>query len=236
MTNYLTGRMLGGTGTLLGPPPNSQFNSVIELVVQALPVFATFAMKEDIHNENGLNSLLSLFISKVAKKNNLPFIAHHQSMEDTTRGNSATPDIGIHLAIDDEAEPPPRITVFEGKRLTSGLGKKRRREYVVGHEEKGRYIPCGGIERFKLSIHARKLGHAGMVGYIQDRTPDHWRDQINSWISELSGRQSDPAWFDQERLTLPTTNGQVSECSSVVYRKTGELHLTHLWINLERKE
>ncbi len=228
---YLGGRLLRGTGTFSGPTPNALFNSVIELIVQSLPVFAASAMKEGISNEDGLNSQLALFISKRARQNNLPFIVQHQSMEDVTRGDSPKPDIGIHLDTDDEAESPPRITVFEGKRLTTQLEAKRLREYVVGHVKNGKYIK-GGIERFKHSIHGVNLTQAGMIGYLQDGTSDHWRVQINGWISELSGQQHDPAWSEKEQLTLHTTDGGVTEYSSVVFRKTDELRLKHLWVNL----
>jgi len=232
MTNFPTRRMLGGDGTITGPAPNSQFNSIVELIVLSLPFFAESALKDGIDNENGLNSLLSLFISKVARQKNLPFIAHHQSMEDLTRGDSPAPDIGIHIDIADDAEPPPKITVFEGKRLTTGLGPKRRTEYVIGHEKNGKHVPCGGIERFKQSIHGRQFTHAGMIGYVQDGTPDSWREQVNTWISELSSQQHDPAWLEQEHLTPLTAEGRGTECSSVVCRHDSKLHLKHLWINL----
>jgi hypothetical protein len=228
--------MLGGTGTLLGLPPNTQFKRVVELIYVSLPLFADSAIKDNITNENGLNRRLARFITNVSGNRNLPYFANSESMEDETKGTSPSTDIGIYLKIDDIANIPPIITVFEGKRLTTHLGSKRRREYVIGHEKDGKYIQCGGIERFKWSIHGGNFKNAGMIGYIQDRTPEHWRDQINSWISELSSKQHDPTWFELERLTQPTTEGRVTKCSSVVYRKTEELLLTHLWINLERKK
>lgn len=232
MTKYPTGRMLSGFGNLRGPSPNTQFNIVIDLIVQSLPLFAVSVLKDGINNENGLNSLLTLFIAKVARHKNLPFIAHHQSIEDLTRGDSPTPDIGIHLDINDNEDPPPKITVLEGKRLTTSLGPKRRKEYVIGHEENGKHIPCGGIERFKFAIHGGKHSHAGMVGYLQDGTPDIWREKINSWISDLCSQPFDPAWSEREKLTPQMANGRITECSSVVCREDSELHLTHLWINL----
>ena len=71
-----------------------------------------------------------------------------------------------------------------------------------------------------------------MIGYLQDGTPEHWRDQINEWISELSSQQHDPAWSEKEQLTKYSNDGEVVEYSSVVFRKSDELRLTHLWINL----
>ncbi|RII26927.1 MAG: hypothetical protein CXR30_16005 [Geobacter sp.] len=223
--------MLSGTGTFSGPTSNTQFNCVVELVVQSLPVFATSVMKEGITNENGLNSQLALFISKKAMQNNLPFIVLHQSMEDLTRGDSPAPDIGIHLFVDDEAEPPPRITVFEGKRLTTQLEAKRRHEYVVGHVKNGKYIK-GGVERFKHSIHGGRLSYAGMIGYIQDELPDFWWTQINSWISELTSQVAAPRWSHEECLSPLDTSVRVSKSTSIVIRAAEKLHLTHLWINL----
>ena len=154
-------------------------------------------------------------------------------MEDETKGDSPSTDIGIFLNVLDLATDPPKIAVFEGKRLSKTLGKQRKQEYVIGHEKKGRHVPCGGIERFKRSIHGGKFNNAGMIGYLQDGTPNHWWAQVNSWIAELSSQQHDPAWSNHEQLTQPTTDGQVTECSSAVYRKTEELHLIHLWIKLD---
>lgn len=232
MTDFSARRMLSGTGTLLGLPHNTQFNSVVELIVLSLPLLAEFAFQKKIDKENGLNSLLTLFISKVARQNNLPFMAQHQSMEDLTRGNSPAPDIGIHLYVDDDAEPPPKITVFEGKRLASTLGRERRQEYVIGHEKDRRHIPCGGIERFKCSIHGSEFAHAGMIGYLQEETPEIWCEKINSWISDLCSHSFEPSWSEREQLTPPETDGRITKCTSVVHRTKSELHLTHLWINL----
>ncbi|QEM69790.1 hypothetical protein FO488_17595 [Geobacter sp. FeAm09] len=232
MTNFSAKRMLGGTGTLLGPSLNTQFNSVVELIEISLPTFAESALQKNISNENGLNSHLTLFISKVARQKDLPFIAQHQSMEDLTRGDSPAPDIGIHLYVDDDAEPPPKITVFEGKRLTSTLGKERRQEYVIGHEKDGKHIPCGGIERFKCAIHGGDFTHAGMIGYIQEETQENWRKSINTWISDLCNQPFEPAWSEEEHLTYQMSDGKVTKSSSLVHRTGSELNLTHLWVNL----
>ncbi len=232
MDNISEYRVLGGTGTLLGPQSNAQFNCVIELVQRSLHPFAESAMHGGIFSENGLNSLLSLYISKTARQGNLPYIVQHQSIEDLTRGDSPAPDIGIHLDIDDAASPPPKITVFEGKRLTKGLGAKRHREYVFGYEKKGKHVPCGGIERFKRSIHGQNLNQAGIIGYIQEETPPYWHGQINFWISELSLQQTTPKWTEEERLSPLTTEGRISESTSVVSREEAPFQLTHLWVNL----
>lgn len=224
--------MLGGGGILRGPSVNSQFNSVVELIVLSLPLFAESALQENISKENGLNRRLARFITNVADKQGFPFFAHNESMEDETRGNSPAADIGIHLKIEDIATDPPKITVFEGKRLASTLGRERRKEYVIGHEKDGKHIPCGGIERFKCSIHGREFAHAGMIGYLQEETPENWCEKINTWILDLCSQTFEPVWSEREQLTPPETDGRVTKCTSVVHRTKNELHLTHLWINL----
>jgi hypothetical protein len=225
------GRMLGGIGTLTGPPQNTHFKKVVEVIKTILPKFADSAMNDGIENEKGLNSRLTRFIINTADKES--FLAQPESMEDETRGDSPAVDIGIYLKVNpDTGIVPPRITVFEGKRLSTKLPKKRCREYVIGREEKGKHVPCGGIERFKLNIHGSKLHCAGMIGYIQDDTAEIWHEKINTWIHELCDQSSEPAWSEQEKLNLKKTNGRVTEYESVVKRTDSELQMTHLWISL----
>ena len=230
MAKYPAGRMLGRTGTLLGLPLNTQFNMVVEFLKTHLPQFVKFVLNANIENENGLNSRLSRFITNAATQE--IFFADRESMEDETRGTSPAADIGIYLNVKDLRIDPPLITVLEGKRLTIKLPNKRRREYVIGREEGGKHIHCGGIERFKLAIHGGKLNNAGMIGYLQDGTPDSWREKVNTWICDLCSQPFDPAWSEREQLTPQKTDGRVTEYSSVVNRIGSELHLTHLWIDL----
>lgn len=224
--------MLGGAGTLLGPPINAQFSRVIEFLKTYLPQFAESILKTDIHNENGLNSRLSYFITNTAIVNQENFFAHRENMEDETRGNSPATDIGIYLKADDIGIDPPLITVLEGKRLSSKMPNQRRREYVIGHEKDGKHVQCGGIERFKLSIHGRMLNCAGMIGYLQDGTPVGWQKKISGWIRDLCNQALQPEWLEWEQLKLRKTDGRVTELSSIVKRVGSELYLTHLWIDL----
>jgi len=230
VAKYPAERMLGGTGTLLGPPLNTQFNMVIEFFKTHLPQFAESVLNVNIENENGLNSRLSRYITNAAAQE--IFFADRESMEDETRGNSPAADIGIFLRMEDLGIDPPLITVFEGKRLTTKLPSKRRREYVIGRKKGAKPIHCGGIERFKLAIHGGKLNNAGMIGYLQDGTQDSWREKVNTWICDLCSQSFDPAWSEREQLTPQNTDGRVTEYSSVVNRVGSELHLTHLWIDL----
>lgn len=230
MKNHHSERILGGIGTLLGPPQHAQFDMVVRFLKIHLPQFAETILNANIENENGLNSRLSRFITNAAVQE--IFFADRESMEDETRGNSAAADIGIFLKVEDTGIDPPLITVFEGKRLNSKLPSKRRREYVIGHEEDGKHVQCGGIERFKFDIHGGKLNYAGMIGYIQDETPGSWIEKVNNWICDLCDQPSNPAWSELEKLTLQKLDGRVANYKSIVNRIESELYLTHLWVNL----
>ncbi len=230
MTGRSTGRMLCGSGDFIGPPLNAQFKAVVNFLKAHLPQFVKSILKTDIYNENGLNSRLARFITNAAS--NEVFFAVRESMEDETQGSSPAVDIGIYLSVRDIQIDPPLITVFEGKRLTTKLPKKRTREYVIGHEKDGKHIKCGGIERFKLSIHGKKFNNAGMIGYLQDGVPDNWQSKINSWIRDLCNQPFKLAWSECEQLTKKETDGHITEYFSNVNRADSELHLTHLWIDI----
>ncbi len=83
------------------------------------------------------------------------------------------------------------LYVLEAKRLPpppSSARDDRSREYVVSdwqHRDERDKSRTGGIERFKERLHGSLFERAGMIGFIQDQTPDHWLTAVNSWIEDL---------------------------------------------------
>jgi len=229
--------MLSGKGNLHGLDLDIQFRRVVELVQRCLVLFSESLIRNHIQNENGLNRRLSRLITNVSANEELPFFAQPESMEEEMRGNSPAVDIGIYLHIDDIARDTPKITIFEGKRLSTRIAKKRQCEYVCGHDKNnGKHVPCGGIERFKLAIHGRSFNRAGMIGYIQDETPAKWQARLNVRIIDLAQKECCPKWSEKECLVPLKTAGKVSTRSSVVYRRDSEIHLTHLWVDLVQNQ
>jgi len=234
MVSELSKRQLGGVGELRGPVPRQILIRVFRLIEECLIPFSKCAIQQGIKNENGLNRMLSRFITSTARFEGLSIFANPESMEDETRGNSPSVDIGIFLYVDDSFVDPPKITIIEGKRLTRSTGPQRRREYVTGHERRGKYIACGGIERFKFGIHGREFDDAGIIGYLQDGTIDQWLTGINRWIAELADdTKSGGKWSRLEQL-----NGDIDSCSSIgrfnsiTLRAQNQIRLIHLWVNL----
>ena len=230
--NTFARQSLGDAGGFLGPPTNRQFEFVCQCVIVCLPNFVHHVQAERIHNENGLNRNLSLFLDRWFRLESLPFLAQPESMENDRCGSSPAVDIGVHSMLCDSAACPPKITVIEGKRLDSGISKLRRREYVYGHDEKGKHICCGGMERFKKGIHGHDQSSAILFGYMQTDSFERWHARINSWISELSGQLHEPSWSISEQLSSMSIEGVTAKCESQLSRITGPLRLVHLWVDL----
>lgn len=101
--------------------------------------------------------------------------------------------------------------VIEAKRLPSPKGGvvqgDRSREYVVvdwANRTSPSQSITGGIERFKEGKHAPEFCRAGMIAFIQKKTPSHWLNEINGWICELIAGpkfpKRDAPWGSKESL------------------------------------
>ncbi|MFN0055733.1 MAG: hypothetical protein ACKV0T_26620 [Planctomycetales bacterium] len=126
------------------------------------------------------------------------------------------------------------ILVMEGKRLpTPGTGRER--EYVTSPPGEK---PGGGVQRFKLGLHAASLPIAGMVGYVQAKTCGDWFPEVNRWIEDLAASGT-VDWSRDDRLmhfAYDSASG-VSRCESRHQRETAivlPIRLTHLWVEMNR--
>lgn len=124
------------------------------------------------------------------------------------------------------------IVVLECKRLPPPRSN-RQREYVTSDAGQR---PGGGIQRFKLGLHASDLALAGMIGYVQARTCGDWFAEINTWIRDLAA-SADPYWSPGDLLRSPRSGPArgVTVCESQHARNRGAtptIHLRHLWVEL----
>jgi len=76
-----------------------------------------------------------------------------------------------------------------------------------------------------------------MIGYIQTDDFDIWQDKINSWIDEeiKSSLSSDITWLTNDKLVEQSKDSKIAQYTSVHNRlsKT-DIHLTHLWVKLNK--
>ena len=183
--------------------------------------------------ENRLNAQLCKFMDTHARTD-FPMVRfNHEEPQSGHRkvDLSATPARPMVIGAIPHTIYDPFL-VLEGKRLPTP-SSDRRKEYVTGLES-----TSGGIQRFKLGLHAVRLDVAAMLGYVQDRTLQDWHHDINEWILDLAnGRPPDVCpWETAEILgTLDedATDRTASCCST--HGRTGDVSLNaivlhHLWV------
>lgn len=100
----------------------------------------------------------------------------------------------------------------------------REKEYVYGTSNNG------GIERYKTEKHGNGLNDCGLLGFIEKDDPKYWLPKINKWITDIASTST--TWTIAE--TLSELESHVDYCflESIAHRKTSDIKLVHLWINL----
>ncbi len=216
-----------------------ELDSSITAVVEFIEIyFAQFAEKvkgEITANEKSLTDKLCKYFNRNA--GNYPFYFHHENIENPNSGKSPQIDIGTisnneKLVIGDRSYGEfDSFFSIEAKRLPTP-GHKREKEYVIGMDR-----PCGGIERFKKSIHGKNLKHAAIIGYIQKENANHWYLKINNWIGELIVSTPDFWKMDDKLIKLNSTQQSINKFVSKGFRakiddKEDFINLFHFWISL----
>jgi hypothetical protein len=123
------------------------------------------------------------------------------------------------------------ITVFECKRLPEEE-KKRKDEYVTGHEK-----ITGGIQRIKLGLHGKKHNIVGMIGYVQKGTCPEWQKVINECIDSLGGKpdKNNLTWDTGEYLTEREYDIESRKYYGISRHPRGtipDVIIHHLWIEM----
>lgn len=226
--------------------PNQPILTVINYVEDCFPFFIEESKKKQIKNESGLTQRLYRILSGNLN-DSYPFFFDKEGMEDETVGNS--PRVDIDVIGKEIISTKTRINTsqnrffsFEAK-LLGNTAKYREKEYVIGHDKvvKGvkKHISCGGIERFKKSIHGNGLIYCGMIGYMLSLDFDKWHPKVNDWIGELaiSNVDKEISWSTNDKLEKQYSNNQKARYQSIHSRMlnkkpTNSIFIFHLWVNL----
>jgi hypothetical protein len=185
--------------------------------------------------ERDLNSQLCKFLNVAARKSDFGMVYfHHEEPQGVCHSAdfSANPsDEGLIEGRQYTIYEP--ILVVEGKRLpTPGSGRER--ECVTSPTGEK---PGGGVQRFKLGLHAARLTIAGMIGYVQEKTCADWFAEVNRWIDGLAS-SAGPLWSSADRLRgfILDSRARVSRCESEHARKPVDtsptIFLAHLWVEM----
>ncbi len=224
-----------------GLKPQAFQLAILNYIYQQLPIWRDDPDRALEQSEPKLNSQLCKFLDSHARVD-FPMIRfdHEEYQTEQRRVDiSASPAKRIFL----EAKLYTiydTVLVIECKRLPAP-SSSREKEYVTGRPPPEKIK--GGIQRFKLGLHAAKHDVAAMIGYIQDSSCD-WHAMINGWISKLVTQPIGDGciWTANETLKPleeDKAKGIASYCSA--HSRTGEvasneIKLYHLWITMNKRD
>lgn len=188
-----------GSLTLRTPARRITIESVIGFLAEQLEEFPTWRGVQPGQNEDYYNQRLDRFL-QVRARIHLDALQFGREIIHETPGRH---DIGVFpsgeegLVVRGRAFGPDEpLYTIECKRLPAPAG--RHREYLTS--ERGEK-PRGGVQRYKLCVHGAGLDAAGIVGYVQERDLESWRNTINGWVMELLSAPVDQAtWTQADRL------------------------------------
>lgn len=229
-------------GHLKGPAAGASILIVVAVLEEQLVEFSHKYAGSAITNEKGLNQELCIMLNSYVTRKGYPFWFEKDYMEEPGKGDSPQPDFGVISNLPDPAVINSKCysngkSFFsaEAKRLDT-ISRQREKEYLVGRAEKGKFIECGGVERFKKEIHGKSLKYAAIIGYVQKYDFDYWHHTINAWINELVNGSivSSVKWSVNDRLVEEYKRTNTAKFRSENSRKKDSIFLCHLWVNLVR--
>src|SRR5690606_6680991 len=153
-----------------------------------------------------------------------PNIGVKNQYSDTFYGTKGVPDFYFHKVAEGVHNEP--LMVWEAKMLSTSLGKKREKEYVIGDKNNG------GIERFKTEKHGKGQNNCGLLGFVEDNDFLYWNTTINTWINDLSTTNSD--WKKDEVLFKAEVDNDFCVLTSIAHRKSDDVNLAHIWVSISK--
>jgi hypothetical protein len=208
----------------------------IDFVHRQLPAWRDDSDRPQEQSENRLSLQLCKFLNSSAR-NDFPMVNfEHEEYQTGHRSVdlSACPVEPTTIGAIDYTIYEPFL-MFECKRLPAP-SPDREKEYVTGGTDK----KCGGIQRFKLGLHAAALHIVVMIGYVQKHSTRDWYKLMNEWIADLSnGIMADCCvWNIGEELDLleeDVVKGAARYRS--VHSRAGDalsnqIVVEHLWIQM----
>lgn len=171
-------------------------------------------------NENKYTQIFVEQIEVFVKSH--PNIGVKNQYSDTFYGTKGVPDFYFHKVEEGVHNEP--LMVWEAKILSTSLGKKREKEYVIGDNKNG------GIERFKTEKHGKGQNKCGLLGFVENEDFRHWNVTINIWIDDLTMTNTD--WKKDEVLSEIEAAVDFCILTSIAHRESDDINLTHLWVSI----
>jgi hypothetical protein len=207
----------------LSIPKGSTVETLVDCLKRTAPFFQTARSQSNLVKPLNENKLTQILVEQVdiQLRKRLLAIGIKNQYSDLFYGTKGIPDFYFH-ALEEGITSQP-LFVCEAKRLPAPTGSLNT-EYVVGDKNNG------GIERFKMEKHGKGFDEGGMIGFVESDTFDHWKKEVNSWITNLANTNTD--WKIDEVLNMLEQASLFGYLDSLVYRKNANnLKLHHFWIN-----
>lgn len=202
--------------------PSAIIKQILELQVQAVSKFIAEIKDDDNIINCAENRLTQTFVEQIQACRKAHHIFNVQTQYNSRNPNEkGHPDYYFFIESTFKEDP---IFVVEAKKLTTKVPKKRKMEYVKGHNHNG------GIERFKHGQHGVRAKHSGMLAFVMEGCFSEWTEIVNVWIDELSEENND--WLQDEKLdtTSIAEYHQILESQILVLPSKDRMKLTHLWV------
>ena len=202
-------------------PLGKTINTIIEAFKVTTPYFKNH-ITQFTHKVLNEQELTQEFVALLRRKTIDSSFLIGQEKEDLCQNSEGRVDIYFYWK--EETETTESFFDVEAKILTNRFPKIREREYVIGDNKNG------GIERFKIEKHGKGLSQCGLLGFIEQDTPEYWLRTINDWIVELS--DPDKNWNDNEILFRRENQPDYVYLTSDAYRiNSDKVILHHFWVN-----
>ncbi len=219
-----------------GPAQNSLVERTLEFVRCELSRWRDRPRRLPEDAEERLNAQLCKHLNAQARQTFPMAMFHHEEKQAETRRvdiSAGLPEGGFVGMTFHTIDDP--FLVFEGKRLPTPGGKTREREYVTGGNMK-----TGGIQRFKLGLHAARFVTSAMIGYIQKDAPAQWLGRVNHWILEIAESQQvgGEKWESDEQLknfhedNVNRTASSISLHIRIGEAASAQICIHHLWVQM----
>lgn len=197
---------------------------IIESMKESVPHFKAY-IASGFHKKKKLNEdeLTQIYIEQtqiLIRKHDYPFniTSQYRDIYNLSKGFS-----DFYFYPYEQGVSTQSIFSVESKRLPAPESA-REKEYVYGTSNNG------GIERYKTEKHGNGLNDCGLLGFIEKDNPKHWLTTINKWILDIASTST--TWATDETLSELELQTDYCFLESIAHRKTSDIKLVHLWINL----
>lgn len=217
--------------------PATAKSELVEFIAQELPRWRDHPDRPDKRTETVLTEHLCDYLNGAA--NDSTEWSHVQfrteTVDETHGGRTidlAVKPRAVSLVIEGRRHSQfDALFPIECKRLPTPKERNRdEREYVI--TEPG---ASGGIQRFKFGLHGATHKFAAMIGYVQEQSFEHWLNETNRWIRDLSA-EANSAWTESDCLRPLKRDSVARVCAleSLHTRPNGLdiCQLRHLWIGM----